>query len=232
MKRLSTIAFLFIITLSASAQQLVSSTNPLIKKIEVTGSAEREIIPDEIYLKVALKEYKDGSKIVHMDKLESQLVKAIKEVGIKAEDLQVDNIYGYNWNYRKNKADEFLATKSFIIKMNNVKMINNLVEKLDPEGINSMNIDRLSHSKIEEYRMELKLKALQAAKDKAKFMLEGIGEQLGQALEINEIEQNYAAPMYRSVSNVAMEAAPSYQSDLDVKTIKIKSEMRAVFEIK
>ncbi len=45
----------FAITLGAWAQQ--TDNKPPVKKIEVNGSAEIEITPDEIYLDITLKEY-------------------------------------------------------------------------------------------------------------------------------------------------------------------------------
>ncbi|ELR71583.1 hypothetical protein C900_02498 [Fulvivirga imtechensis AK7] len=235
MKKITLLTLLWLTALSAFAQHPNPYPNyPMIKKIEVQGSAEMEVIPDEIYLRVALKEYKADTKKVNMDKLEAQLVKAIEQLGLPKENLQVENIYGYNWDWRKKKSDEFLATKSFRLKLKDVKMINNLVEKLDPEGVNSMNIAEVSHSKIKELRNDLKLQALKAAKEKAKYLLDGIGEKLGSALEIQDIDYGDQYPMYeRATMSYAKGSAQdeSYQSDLEYKTIKLKSQIRAVFEI-
>ncbi|HNP19692.1 MAG TPA: SIMPL domain-containing protein [Fulvivirga sp.] len=202
------------------------------KRIEVKGTAEMEVVPDEIYLKIALKEYKNGSKIVNLNTLEAGLVKAVSQIGLPKENLTVDNIYGYNWDWRKKKSDDFLATKSFKLKLTNVKMMNDLIEKLDAEGVNSMNIGEVSHSKIEEYKMELKIKALQNAKDKANALLTSIGEQMGGAIEIQEID--YGNNNYQYARNTMSLKAESdgYQSDLEYKTITLNAEVRAVFEIK
>lgn len=230
MKTPALIAALCILSGIALAQR---QDQPLIKKIEVKGTAEMEVIPDEIYLRIALKEYKDGTKKISMDKLEAQLVKAVDQMGLPKENLSVDNIYGYNWDWRKKKSDEFLATKSFRLQVTNVKMINDLLDKLDPEGINSVGIAEVTHSKIEEHKNQLKLEALKSAKEKARYLLSGIGEELGGALEIQEVDYGDPHPMYeRSMAYSKSEAQDeSYQSDLEFKTIKLKSEIRAVFEI-
>lgn len=234
MKNLALVTILLGVVFTSFGQHPTPAmTHPMVKKIEVQGSAEMEVLPDEIYLRIALKEYKDGTKKVNMDKLESQLVKAVQELGLSKENLQVENIYGYNWDWRKKKSDDFLATKSFRLKLKDVKMINNLVEKLDPEGVNSMNITEVSHSKIKEFKNDLKLQALKAAKEKAKYLLEGIGEELGSALEIQEIDFGDYRPVYeRSIAYAKSSAdEPEYQSDLEYKTIKLQSQIRAVFEI-
>lgn len=228
MKNLALAAALLISGITYAQQQ----NQPLIKKIEVMGIAEMEVVPDEIYLRIALKEYKDNTKIVNMDKLEAQLVKAIDQLGLPKENLTVDNIYGYNWDWRKKKSDDFLATKSFKLKVSNVKMINNLIEKLDPEGVNSMGVAEITHSKIKEYKNELKLEALKSAKEKAAYLLKGIGEELGGALEIQEVDFGDHQPVYeRTMAYSKAAQEESYQSDLEFKTIKLKSNIRAVFEI-
>ena len=66
-------------------------------------SAEIEITPDEIYVEIQLQEYKDGSKKVQLNTLESQLVKGVVKVGIGEENLTVSNVSGYNWNWRQTK---------------------------------------------------------------------------------------------------------------------------------
>lgn len=226
------LAFIMVIAVAATTSQAQQST-PLIKKIEVTGKAEKEVIPDEIYVRIALKEYKDGSRKVEINKLEAELVKAVKKLGLSEKNLTVDNIYGYNWDWRKKKSDEFLATKSFKLKVADVKMINQLIEALDAEGVNSMSIAEVSHSKLDEYKMDLKVEALKNAKAKAETLLKSIDEKLGQALEINDVEYGNAPPAYRQEMMLSAKSADSgYMSDLEFKMITIQSEVRAVFEIK
>ncbi len=202
------------------------------KKIEVTGKAEMEIIPDEIYVSIALKEYKNGTKLIDINTLEAGLVKAVNQLGIKKENLTVDNVYGYNWDWRKKKSDEFLATKSFKLKVSDVKMLNGLVSKLDSEGLNSMSIANVTHSKIDEYKMQLKIEALKAAKEKATVLLGAIGEEIGGAISISEIDYG-GGPMYERNTMMMMDAKVSnYQSELEYKNITISAEINAVFEIK
>ena len=85
-------------------------------------------------------------------------------------------------------------------------------------------------------RKEIKIKALQAAKEKAKFLLEGIGEQMGEVLEIIEIDNGYNPQpmphmMMRSAKmDVSADAMP--ESTIDVQKIKVRYEMKASFRIK
>ena len=82
-----------------------------------------------------------------------------------------------------------------------------------------------------------KIKAFQAAKDKAKYLLEGIGEQMGEALEIIEIDQSYSPqPVYSNMmvrsAKMDMSADAMPESTIDVQKIKVRYEMKASFRIK
>lgn len=210
-----------------------------VKKIEVTGRAEEEIVPDEIYFNITLKEYlADNKDKVSIDKLERELQAAAKKVGIEAENLQIENINSYNyWVWKQKKAKDFLASKQYRIKLSELNMINQLLEYLDPKGIQSTNIAEYSHSEIEKYRKELKIKALQAAKEKATYMIESIGETLGGVIEIQEIGDYYNPPMpyARNAKVMMMEEAQSDMAagaeDIGFQKIKLQYEVRAVFSI-
>lgn len=203
------------------------------RSIEVKGSSEIEITPDEIFLRITLKEYKKAGNKVDLNTLESQLVRSVKKLGIVKENLRVENVSGYNWNWRKRKAEDFLTSKSFILEVNDLKKMNDLVGMLDQEGLNSMNVQSYSHSKIESYRRQVKIGAMKAAKEKATYLLESVGAELGDLLEVQEVDYGYQSPMSMR-SNMAFAEAndSSYQSDVDFMKIKLRAEMRVVFGIK
>lgn len=204
------------------------------RSIEVKGSSEIEITPDEIFVNITLKEYKKGSNKIDINRLEEGLVKAIKRVGIPEDNLRVQNVHGYNWNWRKRKPDDFLANKSFILKVSDLKKMNDIIDMLDPEGLSNMNVQSYSHSRIEEYRKQVKIGAMKAAQEKAAYLLESVGAELGQLLQVNEVEYGNQVPMNMLRSNMAFAdaAESSYNSDVEFMKIKVRAEMRVVFEIK
>lgn len=202
----------------------------LIKKIEVTGEAEMEITPNEIDVRITLKEYLDGRKKVEMDKLEARLVKAVKAEDISKDKLTVESIYGYNWNWKKQRAEEFLATKSFKLKVVNLKKMNDLLERLDQKGINNVSVASYTHSDIKKFKNELKLQALKNAKEKAGYLLKGIDEKLGSVIEVTEVDHHQPVA-YRAQMMEVADSESGYQSDLEFQTIKLKATIRAVFGI-
>ncbi len=226
------------ITFVSIAQQ-VNTEKTLIKKIEVTGSAEQEVLPDEIFVTITLREYiqeKENKNTVDIMVLEKQLQKAVEEAGIPKENFTIGAMNGYREWLGKKKPLNFFETKSYLVKVANLYKIDGIISKIDEKGIAFTNIDRYEFSKIEKLRKDIKIKALQAAKEKAKYLLEGINEQIGEVIDITEIDQSYTPqPVYSTMMmrSAKMEVADAMpESTVDVQKIKVRYEMKAVFRIK
>lgn len=226
MKKISIMILLVSITLTGFTQSV-----DLRHKIEVNGTAEQEVTPDIINVSISLKEYMDGKNKVSISQLENQLEKAVSEAGIPKEDFTINNLSSYNYVIQKKKTPDFLASKQYLIRFHDLNRFNQIMSKIDPKGIQSTNIDSYDYSKIDKLKNDLKLKALVAAKEKAAFLLNGIGEKLGSVINIVENEDsNYPAP--RPVMYMAKSAnADVAESDIDVKKIKLSFQIHAVFEI-
>jgi uncharacterized protein YggE len=217
---------------------------PFVKKIDVTGAAEIEVVPDRIFFSISLREYfKERDKDrVDIEGLEKQLVAAVREAGVAKENFQIENIYGnrWQWNNRKKPVD-FLESKRYVLELSDLSKIDPILSKVDAKGIEYVTISRYDHTKMEQYRRDLKIKALQAAKEKAGYLLQSVGEQPGGVLEIQELGDNIYYPQpYEARSNMMMKgemaqdasAAGGADSDISFKKIKLRYEMRASFAIK
>ncbi|QHS55590.1 SIMPL domain-containing protein [Mucilaginibacter sp. 14171R-50] len=230
MKKLFLFAALFATTFGAFAQNA-----DMRRKIEVTGIAEQEVTPDIINVSISLKEYLNGKKKVTISQLEAQLEKAIAEAGIAKEDFTINNLSSWNYETEKKKNPDFLASKQYGVKFRDLNKFNQIMSKLDPKGIQSTNIDSYDYSKINEVKNQLKLKALLAARDKAAFLVNGLGDKLGSALNITESD-NSSFPQPRMYANVMFKSAAADaavpESDIDFKKIKLSFQINAVFEIK
>ena len=232
MKNIILGAFLSLFSLSAFSQQMMHMP----KKIEVNGSAETEVTPDIIYIGISLKEYfKDSGnkKKVEIEDLERQLQSAILKAGIPQENLMINNIASYNNWWEKKKTADFLARKQYRIKVSDLSKLNEIMSAIDSKGIEFSNIDSYDYSKIESLKKELKIKALQNAKEKAEYLINSIGGTLGGPLEIQEIN-NDAQPEIMNFAKTVLRAASSEDNmpEIDFKKIKLNYQIRAVFEIK
>lgn len=235
MKKLIALAFVALFSMSAMAQQV-----DLRKKINVSGSAEQEVTPDIIYLSISLKEYfKDNNskKRVDITDLEKQLYNAVLKAGIDKENLMVNNISSYNYATEKKKNPDFLASKQYRLKVTDLNKWNEIIGAIDAKGVSYTNIDSYDFSGIEALKKELKIKALQAAKAKAQYMVEALGERLGGVIDIQEINNEaYPQPMYRAnammMKSEMADMAGAGAPELDFKKIKLNYVVNTVFEIK
>lgn len=225
---------------ATSFAQTTDSNKPPVKKIEVNGSAEMEITPDEIFINITLREYMNKSTKVGITTLEAKLQKAVQDAGIAKENFTIENVFGYNydqWWKKKKKDDDFLARKQYRLKLNRLDKINGILAAVDEEGIESVNVASYTHSKMDEYRKQVKMDALKAAKAKAEYLLGAIDEKIGGVIEIQEFNTDQYSDVRPEMANVRMYAAKADasvapDSNIDFKTIKIRAEIKAVFGIK
>ena len=209
------------------------------KYIEVTGSAEMLIEPDEFIFIVGIEEYwkeefekkkkfKDYKNKIKISEIEGQLIKDLNELGIKTEDIKSTEVGNY-WRYR---GKEFLISKKLEISLNDFKHINKIISKLDRKGIDYMRIGELKNKELVNYRKEVKKQALLAAKEKAKYLLETIDKELGDIISITELNSdNYFWRPALSGSNTILNSSKNPTAEND-KKIKLRFEINAKFEIK
>jgi uncharacterized protein YggE len=213
--------------------------NPYPKTITVNGSAEMEIIPDEIYVMVDLKEYeKKGSGKVSIDKIRQDFLTAVRSLGLPDSAVSVAAYDGYNgnpWLKKKNKKTELYSSITYQVKLKSAAQVDQLVDKLDDNATSNFYIARTSHSKLTEFRKNLKIQAVKAAKEKAGYLAEAINEQVGVAVTINEPNE-YFQPYYNNMaSNSVMKMEVNQSADqpqADFKKIKLKYDVTVVFALK
>ena len=147
-----------------------------------------EVVPDEMYVNVELKEYqKKGESKKDLETIKNQFLGYCKSVGIPDSVISIESYSGSGsyYNIRKKNTDLF-AGITYQIKFNSSKLTDNLVEKLGDDATQIFVIASVSHSRIIEFRRQLKTKAVQAAKEKGVYLTEAIGEKLGEAVTIVE----------------------------------------------
>jgi len=232
MKKLLAIAFVALFSISASAQ-----TVDLRKKISVSGTSELEVTPDIIYLSISLKEYlKDNNskKKVDITTLENQLFAAVQKAGLDKDNLTIDNLSSYNYATEKKKNPDFLVSKQYRLKVTDLNKWNEIIGAVDAKGISSTNIESYDYSKIETLKADLKIKALKAAKVKATYLVEALGDKLGGVIDIQEVNNEIypQSPRINMMMRSSMADAEAAPAELDFKKIKLSYTMNTVFEIR
>ncbi len=231
MKKLFFPVILFF-TLVACSQE---STN---KFIEVTGSAEMSVVPDVVELEIVLTH--PGSFKQSTEELDKEINEALEENGIpKSQLMFVEVSSPYYWYYHWWWERNYHNSKTYKLKLDCTKYNLNFIKDIKPEYISNIRTVSSSHSKMTDYRSDVKVQAMVAAKDKATLLLSSIGEEVGSVLEITELVQanNNSYWYYNDnalTSNCVMYQPDYLQSEYEtiLPTIKLRYEIKAKFEIK
>ncbi|HXS35078.1 MAG TPA: SIMPL domain-containing protein [Flavipsychrobacter sp.] len=206
--------------------------------IEVSGNAEKEVVPDEIYIAITLTERYDGRNKITIDDQEEQLKQSIKGLGIDVSNLSLSNADAsyvkINW-----LSKDVMAKKSYLLKVSSADMVSKVFQQLENLNIKDASVSRVDYSKREELKKELRIEALKKAKDEAEYMLQGIGQIAGNPLYVRE-SGNYYAPrmntmaMAKNVNNASNNAGEvSGDNDyIEFKKIMFQTTVDARFEIK
>ena len=213
------------------------------KTINVSGLAEMEVVPDQIYVLVELREYdKKGGGKVDIDAIKNDFLKDALSIGINESDISVQGYQGWDgniWIYRKNKKrnPDLKASITYQVKLATTRKMDELVQKLDDEATQNFFISRVSHSKLQEFKKELKIQAVKAAKDKAAYLAEAINEKAGEAITINEPNEisSFPQPIYanrRVMAEAAATAGDAQAPNIDFKKIKLQFEVNVTFALK
>jgi len=248
--------FLFATTVNAQQVQPIFTNNPFPKTITVNGSAEMEIVPDEIYVNITLREYqKRGESKKDIETIKTTFLENCKAVGLPDSAISIFSFTGYNnyysfkkryYSFKKRKKDpDMQSSITYQVKFRSSELMDKLVEKLDDEATQNFVIANTSHSKMTEFRRQLKIKAVQAAKDKGIYLTEAVSERLGEAITIIEPDEspNNLYFANRLVSNNAYSQTNlsfrdssrnegETEQEIDFKKIKLRYEVSVVFALK
>lgn len=210
------------------------------RTINVNGHSELEITPDEIYVDIDLREYnkKNGDK-VDIETIRNQFLTAVKSMNIADTDVVVQGYSGWDgnyWWYQKNKKKnpDMKAGITFEVKVKTVDDMDKLVDKLDDEATQNFNISRTSHSNMDSIKKQLKMQAVKNAKEEAMYLASALGDNVGNALTINDPNEssNYPQPMMFKTAGIMADAAQSAPMNVDFKKIKIEMNVNVTFELK
>jgi len=242
MKKMLT-ALVILVSL-VSAKEAISQETIKQKTINVSGIAEMEVVPDEIYVQVELREYdKKGEAKKDIETIKSDFVKAALGIGLTQNDLSVQGYQGWDgnvWLYKKNKKKnpDLKASITYEVKLSSTKKMDELVQKLDDEATQNFFISKVSHSKLDEFKKQLKIEAIKSAKDKATWLAGAINETVGEALTINEPNERnfYPQPMYANrmmkVQEASMAGDDQQLPTIDFKKMKLQFDVNVVFALK
>jgi len=159
--------------------------------LEVTGSADSLVTPNEISIKILLTE-KDSKDKVSVEDLEIKMVNALKTLGIDLDkDLNTTDISSNFKSYLlKNK--DILKTKQYILKVSDGLTASKVFINLEQLGISNTSIEKVTHSNLETIKNIIRTKAVENARTRALAIVKPLQQNIGAAIQISDNEPYYA----------------------------------------
>lgn len=202
--------------------------------IEVTGRAQKEIVPNEIYIRIVIDETALKQK-QSVEKMEADMIKSLKSLGINTdENLKIGNMSSEYKDYflKKNTAR---TSATYELKVDGVQQLGRVYQTLESLGISNLNIVKLSHSDLKEYQNEMRIEALKNAQEVAQTLASAVGQKAGRAVEITDYNNDIYVPGPMPRANMYMAKAAGanepYDTELEFKNIKLTYTVQAKFAL-
>ncbi|MBQ2992432.1 MAG: SIMPL domain-containing protein [Alistipes sp.] len=223
MKRFVIIAIAALLSVSAFAAE---------NYVEVSGRAEREITPNEIFLSIVLKE-NESKASVDINEQKTQMIKALKAAGIDVEkSLKMSDVSAMALK-RKNS----LKMLSFQLKLSSPAQVLAVYDALDGLNVSQISISKVSHTDLDKFKSEVRKEAMQNARDVASQLAEAVGQSIGACVYINDPNRDVSSRTFNSdiamclpQKSAAVEPA-SASMPIEFKKIELSYSVYAKFEL-
>ena len=208
--------------------------------IEVAGISELEVIPDEIYIGIIIRERYVNKEKITIEEQEAMLLKALKQIGLDLTNLFLSDANSNYVRIRWQKND-VLTKKEYSLKVSNATEVSQVLNELEKIEINEAFISKVNHSKIDSLKKEVRIQAIRSAKEKADYLLKEIGEETGKPIVISENKlNNYAGGIEMELKSLpGVVGSNDYQTKmkaedtyLQFQKIKLVSNIYVKFSIK
>ena len=229
MKKIWLLAFAAMVSLTAFAQENVG---PYPSFVQVQGTAEREIVPDEIYLSITINERDSKGKIT-VEQQQRDMLTALRRQGIDV-DKQLKMVDLTSSYFKKRTA---VATAQYQLKLGSSAEVAKAWQALDALGISQVNVEKVSHSQLAQYKAEVRTEAMRAARENARSLAEAIGQRIGKCFYIYDSNNDVLPHYYNNkimmrsgmMDGAGVETAAEEEETLEFKTIKLEYNVQTKF---
>lgn len=226
MKRLILWAVAALVALPAAAQ--IQEAFP--SYVQVYGRAEKEITPDEFYLQIVINE-RDSKGKISVESQQRDMIAALKKLNVDIDkQLKVANLSSEF--FRKKSS---VATAKYQLQLGSSAEVARVWQALDDLGISNVSILKVSHSKIDQLKEEVRVEAIRNARANAASLAEAIGQQVGRCFYIYDSNSNVVPSAYdnavlmRSVKASGVAEAAVEEDPLEFKTLRLEYGVQAKF---
>ncbi|MGB9883106.1 MAG: SIMPL domain-containing protein [Microgenomates group bacterium] len=197
---------------------LTITTRTQTTELSVVGQGKVEAIPDVFYISTGI--YVDNKKTVKevQDQINStneKIVQAIKNLGIKKEDIKTTNYSIYPKTiYDKNGNSQVVGYSGRVdlrIKIKDNQLLSKVVEKVVAAGANQIYGISSEIENPEKYQQQARQIAISNAKSEAYKLAKSLGIKLGKITNIVESKNDTNYPMMFTKTGGGNESAASFE---------------------
>lgn len=201
--------------------------------VEVAGSADTMVTPDEIFIAINISE-KDTKNKTSVEELERKMFDALKAMGIDVEKDLTTSDLSSNFKTYFLKSKDIMKSKDYMLKVKDAVTATKVFIKLEDLGISNSSIDHVDYSKMEEMKNVMRTKAIENAKLRAIALTKPLQQGIGPAIFISDNEVYPIRPLARQAKVNLYEASDSAQAlpQIDFEKIEVSSNVNAKFILK
>ena len=235
MKQLTILAFLLLSIFTANSQTKNFIDQPY---IEVSGSADTLVTPNEIYIRIILSE-KDTRDRVSIEELEQKMVAALKGLDLDTEKDLTTSDMTRNFKTYLLKSKDVIKTKIYTLKVTDAVIASKVFMKLEEIGISNTSIERVDYSDLNNLKNKMRTKAILDAKERAVALTKPLNQTVGSAINIVDTDNNISQQLQGRVAGIQIRGISSIQSDgymdlpkIEFEKIKVTAGINAKFILK
>lgn len=169
--------------------------------VSVTGTGTVHIVPDKVLIKARVEHTgKSAAEVkAHNDEIVNEVIKYLKSKGIEPKNFRTEYL-NLNKDYNYNTKETFFsANQAISIQLNDLDRYEEIMRGLLETGLNRIDGIEFQTSKNDKLEAEARKLAVLNAREKASEYAEALGQSIGQAYSINEVQTNNFPPMYRAM---------------------------------
>lgn len=174
--------------------------------IDMSTTVQREVTPDELYLKIIISEsdYK-GKKT--LEEAQEAMLGALKTCRIDIPECLTLNYMGSDVSYKTfSKSIKPKTQATYMLKLYDVAIMQQVIAALEERQISNIDLIKVKYTKEKELKNEMAVEAMQQAQSEATTLAGAIGQEVGKAISINSwMNGGEAQPrIYKARANYAV----------------------------
>lgn len=184
--------FLLLFAAFATIGMQAQLVSPSQHTIMVVGEGVVNISPDQVLIRARIEhEGQDPQEVKKKnDMVVNEVLDLLKSRGIPSKNVQTAYVnLNKNYNY-DSKTYSYVANQAIAIKLEDLNNYESIMSGLLQAGLNRIDGVEFQSSQLEIHKEEARKRAVLNAKKKAEEYAEPLGQSIGKAVVISEIEQN------------------------------------------